>query len=519
MAQKELSRIQIRRGPLVDLSGVVLNTGEFGFAYDERRLFVGNRQSDGAPLDENVEIITEYSDINYEYVTNLTGNRSIFDRLRDYVSVKDYGLVSTDTPSNQTLAIQKIYDLLYNPSNSYVSPNGESAIAVPADNYLISENDYNNVGASGIRMYPNSRLVGENPYTTKFTSSSLVSAILLTSSNNGTNRYDVNTGLTTLSDNIIVENITFESTTAISPLISLDNAYNVTFLNCRFLGTGTTTNAIEFNRNTYAGELGRIAFINCEFDGFTNIVSLSDPSSNTSGIIFDSCVIKNSSSGITVGSGISSANIKNCRFVNITNEAVKVDTLSSDIGTTVENCVFENCGTGIDFGVSSSVASFGNESRFNTFQTCTNGLIFSSSSAENVSLFDKFVSTTNNITLNGSTTNAIIGKDENYGLSTAAPLTVNFSVVGTATTFLTLPLTSFYYAEIKYSLIQNSIHRFGTFRVVSDGTVVSTDDSFIEAGGTTTLVLSAIINAGNIECQYNATTNSAVFKYEIRAWK
>ncbi len=58
MAQTQISRIQHRRGPLADLAGITLNSGEFGWAVDDRRLFIGNRTSEGGPLDENIEIIT-----------------------------------------------------------------------------------------------------------------------------------------------------------------------------------------------------------------------------------------------------------------------------------------------------------------------------------------------------------------------------------------------------------------------------------------------------------------------------
>lgn len=58
MAQTQISRIQHRRGPLADLAGITLNVAELGWAIDDRRLFIGNRTSEGGPLDENIEIIT-----------------------------------------------------------------------------------------------------------------------------------------------------------------------------------------------------------------------------------------------------------------------------------------------------------------------------------------------------------------------------------------------------------------------------------------------------------------------------
>lgn len=68
-ANEELSRIQHRRGLQVNLSGIVLNSGELGWSADERRLFIGNRTAEDAPVDENVEILTEYSSLDAANVT------------------------------------------------------------------------------------------------------------------------------------------------------------------------------------------------------------------------------------------------------------------------------------------------------------------------------------------------------------------------------------------------------------------------------------------------------------------
>lgn len=65
----EKARIQHRKGALDELTGVVLNPAELGFAVDERRLFIGNTVAEGAPVDENIEIFTEYSTIPYGSLT------------------------------------------------------------------------------------------------------------------------------------------------------------------------------------------------------------------------------------------------------------------------------------------------------------------------------------------------------------------------------------------------------------------------------------------------------------------
>ena len=62
-AKTQISRVQLRRGVEVDISGIVLNSGELGLAADTRRVFLGNRVNENAPFDENIELLTEFSTI------------------------------------------------------------------------------------------------------------------------------------------------------------------------------------------------------------------------------------------------------------------------------------------------------------------------------------------------------------------------------------------------------------------------------------------------------------------------
>ncbi len=75
-AKKVVARLQHRRGLLNDLSGVILNSGEFGLAADERRVFIGNRTTESGPIDENIELLTEYSTISASSVNLATTNVS-----------------------------------------------------------------------------------------------------------------------------------------------------------------------------------------------------------------------------------------------------------------------------------------------------------------------------------------------------------------------------------------------------------------------------------------------------------
>ena len=63
MAIVQISRITARKGLEQDLPQPLAGA-EFGWALDQRRLFIGNGDiADGAPVVGNTEVLTEFSDI------------------------------------------------------------------------------------------------------------------------------------------------------------------------------------------------------------------------------------------------------------------------------------------------------------------------------------------------------------------------------------------------------------------------------------------------------------------------
>lgn len=71
MAIVQISKIQQRSGNLVDLPQ--LDEAEFGFAADEKRLFIG-KTSDGI---ENIEVLTSYSNVDFGQINGSYGNLNI----------------------------------------------------------------------------------------------------------------------------------------------------------------------------------------------------------------------------------------------------------------------------------------------------------------------------------------------------------------------------------------------------------------------------------------------------------
>ena len=66
----QISKIQQRSGNLVDLPQ--LDNAQFGWAYDQNRLFIGRSGSNVTP--QNIEVLTAYSNLSFSQVTGTNGS-------------------------------------------------------------------------------------------------------------------------------------------------------------------------------------------------------------------------------------------------------------------------------------------------------------------------------------------------------------------------------------------------------------------------------------------------------------
>jgi hypothetical protein len=123
MAVVQISKIQIRRdikdaSPSSDLP-IKLSNGEFAWCIDTKQLYIGSSIIGSASQLENVEILTENSDIfslgRYTYKNNGIF-RSFTDRLEDRVSANDFGLLEGDNlsyASRNTDVLNALMEKLY----------------------------------------------------------------------------------------------------------------------------------------------------------------------------------------------------------------------------------------------------------------------------------------------------------------------------------------------------------------------------------------------------------------------
>lgn len=153
MAILQISRITQRKGVLDDLPQPLAGA-EFGWAVDQRRLFIGNGElAEGAPVVGNTEILTEFSDIlalagtytysglaatGYEVQTGTTTGDPVSQSLQNwfdqFASVKDFGATG-DGVTDDTAAINRaLYQLYCRQNNTQV----RRSLFFPAGTYLVT---------------------------------------------------------------------------------------------------------------------------------------------------------------------------------------------------------------------------------------------------------------------------------------------------------------------------------------------------------------------------------------------
>lgn len=153
MAIVQISRITQRQGLEVDLPQPLAGA-EFGWAVDQRRLFIGNGTlADGAPVVGNTEVLTEFSDIlgfatAYTYKGDAAGytvqtgptvgtpiTQSLQSRLDSFAIVTDFGATG-DGVTDDTAAINRALDQLYcQQTNTQV----RRGLFFPAGTYIVTD--------------------------------------------------------------------------------------------------------------------------------------------------------------------------------------------------------------------------------------------------------------------------------------------------------------------------------------------------------------------------------------------
>lgn len=164
MAIVQISKIQIRRD-VKDASAdsdlpIRLSDGEFAWCRDTRQLYIGSAIVGSPGQTENVELLTQYSDIFNLGRYNFKGNgvfRSFSKRFEDRVSINDFGIFEGNIEENankNNLVINRAINLLFNltPTKSKLVlefPPGiflfNETIAIPSDTKIVGAGKGNTI--------------------------------------------------------------------------------------------------------------------------------------------------------------------------------------------------------------------------------------------------------------------------------------------------------------------------------------------------------------------------------------
>ena len=171
MAVIEVAKIQVRSGLQENLPA--LDTGEFGWCVDTQRLFIGKGTlAEGAPQTGVTEILTEYSDNNYDddilrleanvanLAANVTSLQSNVTILQNAVLFKSVTLTgNTWVPANVNYGGNPIVNISTMNSNSFeysISRGTTSRVGTVkitnSNGVAYYEDDYTETGVTGVLL-------------------------------------------------------------------------------------------------------------------------------------------------------------------------------------------------------------------------------------------------------------------------------------------------------------------------------------------------------------------------------
>ena len=252
MAVVQISRIQVRRGK--GTNGIPqLAGGEFGWAVDNRALYIGNGSvAEGSPAVGNTKIITEHDDLftlanTYTYLNGVTVQtgasttapikRTLQSRLDEIVNIKSFGATG-DGATDETVAIQRAIDQLYINSSTKGTEQSRVRLYIPAGIYKVSATIY---------LPPYTTIYGDGRDKTKFSMTGNVPVFQTVNSSSTPGNYANDSTSTTLNQasNIHLEGFTIATVATAQPAMKLQSCKMSNFKEIKITGpwtTGTTIN-------------------------------------------------------------------------------------------------------------------------------------------------------------------------------------------------------------------------------------------------------------------------------------
>lgn len=524
MAVVQISRIKHRSGLSENLPQ--LARGELGLSVDNRKVYIGNGGT-GAPQTENIEILTEFSDvfgpnspytyadaqIGYSVQTGASSTtpviRSLQDKIDDFASVRDFGAIG-DGSTNDTASINRA---LYEMFAREPIIRARRALYFPAGEYVVD---------STILIPSFAKLVGEGPNSTiiKFTSSSGPAVRTADSLQQISSQVGAN-GATRPRD-IVIQGMTFTTTQDVDIMLA-DQVKGLFVENTHFVGAlggiptdgGTGKASVRLqSSNTYQTEF--VNFKNCEISQTHQLVIADN---DMQSITFDSCSFHTAHKGFKIGEGVTGS----------------TPSVNGPAGMKVLNSLFDdiyNRGVHVFNGV-------GFVSAYNYYRDVGNTGLGGGNPAFHV--IDYEINAAHSIgdffdrnAVDDTVSTRRINIDSNHrrgfgidvwygvkfggyirGYGQEVQLSNNVSNQSTGVTYPDNDDENI--IEVDYAIVRNNKYRQGVLRITHDATGQVIDDDFNENNGSTGVTFS-LSNAANVTTLNYTTDNqtSGTFYYSIR---
>ena len=513
----QISRIQHRRGKRTDLPQ--LAAGEIGWVVDEQRLFIGNGTvSDGAPAVGNTEIVTAGSSaftsaLSHTYEGYLGGStpvttsqqRTVAQRLDDYVSVKDFGAKGDDSTADAP-AIQNAIDEIYRDTDKD-DTRARRVLFFPAGTYRIG---------AALKIPPYAHLVGEGPDKTIIKNSGN-NAVMVTMDDEGNVGADIGNSSATTPTQIQISSMTLRNTVAYGGM-SLDRVTHAFFNNVKFQGSyasggsdASTSKGITVTNSTAIYSTTNVIFNQCQFTKFARLV---DISFNATNIKFHNCDFATAYYGALIGAemdGSTAGLTDGPRDMQFTSSSW------SDIG---QQAILVAPATGTTDGAGPrhivSHANYYAKTVANNFEgtgTFSEVPIIQFDNDECSSVQDFFERTDLRRSDGSSELNAA---PEVQGIGVTTKLIKSQTLpdnTSSATTINEFPALASKGIVIKYKITRGTLDRTGEFIISASTTAVSSDDTFTESGADVGVTLSAALDnkdstAGNETVAFKFVTTS-----------
>jgi hypothetical protein len=478
MAVIEIAKIQVRRGQENQTGIPQLDPGEFAWAEDTERLYIGKRIAEGASTDENSRILTE-QDLNFfKLAAQSTGTvnsaytyrqddafigavaSTVQEKLDQTVSLTDFGVNPSFTATNITTEFRNAVNKIFKNQAAvdWQRTNARRNLVIPAGSYILD---------STVQLPPYTSLLGEGQDLTTLTMIN-PGVMFETVDSAGIGYPGMSTVSANRSKNISIKGMTlaFDSTvTTTESLLSLDNVETALVENVKFYSASSNTGTGIIVRGLIEGDTdvdncANVHIVNCLFDnlltGVEGVDTVVRPVIEKN--VFDNLrngIVMHSSTASLYRSPINGKFIEN-KFERISNQAIYVGTASHVTNHISEGNFFRHVGNGPTRSIDKNVISSTDCTSVITFLANGNSSV---NDTFNRKVYADSISTTTNFYFNTLV--------QGSGIIDSAFVSTSTIVASGVSNVIKLPLVSGkdQLVTMKYSLYNGNYSRKGKLTI------------------------------------------------------